>query len=88
MMGYSLIGDQYGRAFNRDDWDKIDDYDRIDVRANWLSPNATWSVTAWAKNIADDRHFLTSGAPDTTVHLRGHEISDPQSYGVKVQYNF
>lgn len=88
MLGYSAIGDQYGRAFNRDDWDKIDSYDRTDARINWLSPDGSWSVTAWVKNISDDRNFLTAGAPSTEAQVRTNEISDPRFYGLKVEYVF
>jgi len=88
MVGYSYIGEQYGRAFNRDDWDKINSYDVIDARLNWTSPDADWEITAWIKNIADDRDMITAGAPSTTTRLRTGEANAPQSYGLKVKYNF
>jgi len=88
MAGYSYIGDQYGRSFNREDWDKIEAYDTIDARITWTSSEDTFAISLWAKNISDDRHMITAGAPSTTTRLRTGEVTDPRSYGIKVQYNF
>jgi iron complex outermembrane receptor protein len=86
--GYSYVGEQYSRAFNRDDWDLVDSYDRLDTRISWTSPSEAFEVAAFVRNAADERDILRTNAPNTTGRTRAIELADPISYGVQVRYNF
>lgn len=86
--GYSYVGEQYSRAFNRNDWDKVDSYDNIDGRISWTSPEATYVIAAFVKNAGDDRDVLRYSAPSPDTRMQAAELSDPMSYGLQLRYNF
>jgi hypothetical protein len=47
-----------------------------------------WEVTAFVKNIANNRDIINRGRPSTVTQNAGATLSDPRIYGVKLQYNF
>ncbi|MFT5529288.1 MAG: iron complex outermembrane receptor protein [Alteromonadaceae bacterium] len=87
-VGYSYVGEQYTRAFNRSDWDLVDSYDRIDARLSWTSEDEAYVVAAFVRNGADERNFLYNNTPDTTGRSQSFQLSDPISYGLQLRYNF
>ena len=86
--GYSYVGEQYSRAFNRNDWDRVDSYDRIDARLSWTSPEETFELAAFVRNAGDERDALLYSTPSTVTRLQNVELSDPISYGLQLRYNF
>ncbi len=86
--GYSYVGEQYSRAFNRSDWDLVDGYDRIDARLSWTSQSEAFEVAAFVRNAADERDVLRYTTPSTVTRLQNAELSDPISYALQVRYNF
>jgi iron complex outermembrane receptor protein len=86
--GYSYVGEQYSRAFNRSDWDLVDSYDRIDARLSWTSESEAFEVAAFVRNASDDRNVLRKSAPNTTGRQQSVELSDPINIGLQVRYNF
>jgi iron complex outermembrane receptor protein len=86
--GYSYVGEQYSRAFNRSDWDQVDNYDRIDARLSWTSASEAFEVAAFVRNAADERDILRYTTPSTVTRLQNVELSDPISYGLQVRYSF
>ena len=86
--GYSYVGEQYSRAFNRSDWDQVDSYDRIDARLSWTSESEAFEVAAFVRNAADERDILRYTTPSTVTRLQNVELSDPISYGLQVRYSF
>lgn len=85
---YSYVGDQYSRAFNRDDIDKVDAYGSIDGRLAWTSPEEAFVVAAFVKNASNDRNVLRYSTPAPETRMQAAEISDPISYGIQLRYNF
>lgn len=85
---YSYVGEQYSRAFNRDDFDKVDSYDSIDARIAWTSPEESFVISAFVKNAGDDRNVLRYNTPAPETRMQAAELSDPISYGVQLRYNF
>lgn len=85
---YSYVGDQYSRAFNRDDFDKVDSYDSIDARIAWTSPEEAFVVAAFVQNAGDDRNVLRYNTPAPETRMQDAELSDPILYGVQLRYNF
>jgi iron complex outermembrane receptor protein len=86
--GYSYVGEQYSRAFNRSDWDLVDGYDRIDARLSWTSQSEAFEVAAFVRNAADERDVLRYTTPSTVTRLQNAELSDPISYALQVRYSF
>ncbi len=48
----------------------------------------TWEVTAFVKNIGDDRDVILRDRPSTVTDARVSDLTDPRTYGVRVTYNF
>jgi iron complex outermembrane receptor protein len=86
--GYSYVGEQYSRSFNRSDWDQVDSYDRIDARLSWTSASEAFEVAAFVRNAVDERDTLRYSTPSTVTRLQNVELSDPISYGLQVRYSF
>lgn len=85
---YSYVGEQYSRAFNRDDWDKVDSYNSIDGRVAWTSPEESFVISAFVKNAGDERNVLLNSTPSPETRMQAAELSDPISYGLQIRYNF
>jgi iron complex outermembrane receptor protein len=86
--GYSYVGEQYSRAFNRSDWDLVDSYDRIDARLSWTSESEAFEVAAFVRNAGDERNVLRKSSPNTTGRQQSVELSDPINFGLQVRYSF
>lgn len=86
--GYSWIGEQYTRSFNRDDWDKVESYDNLDARVSWTSPDETYVISAFVKNAGDERDLIHRSAPFPDTRGASGEYTDPVTYAVQVRYNF
>jgi iron complex outermembrane receptor protein len=86
--GYSWVGEQYTRSFNRDDWDKVDSYDNIDVRVSWSSPEDTYVISAFVKNAGHERDLIYRSAPFPDTRGSSGEYTDPVTYAVQLRYNF
>ena len=86
--GYSYVGEQYSRAFNRSDWDLVDSYERVDARLSWTSESEAFEVAAFLRNASDDRNVLRKSAPNTTGRQQSVELSDPINIGLQVRYSF
>jgi|TARA_B110000091_G_scaffold41352_1_gene44800 iron complex outermembrane receptor protein len=85
---YSYVGEQFSRAFNRDDWDKVDSYNSVDGRLAWTSPEESFVVAAFVKNASDERNVLLNSTPAPETRMQATELSDPILYGIQVRYNF
>jgi len=85
---YIYTGEQYMSPFNLDEYDEIDSWDRWDARASVGSVDESWEVTAFVKNISDDREIMLRDRPSTVTHAMVTSLSDPRTFGVRLVYNF
>ena len=85
---YMYNDEQYTTAFNVDEYDLIDDWDRWDARLSVSSLEGVWEVIAYAKNIGDDREVTLRGRPDTTTNNAETSLTDPRMIGLRAIYNF
>jgi iron complex outermembrane receptor protein len=85
---YMYADEQYMTAFNLDEYDLIDDWDRWDARLSVKSPEQTWEATAYVKNIGDDREILLRDRPSTVTNNMGTSLAEPRTYGLRLTYNF
>ena len=85
---YYWQDEMYGRLFNRE-VDKIDDWDVWNAQAYLTSPNDTWFVRAFIKNIADDDNPVGMYLTDPSSGLWTNVFTiEPRTYGLAVGYNF
>jgi iron complex outermembrane receptor protein len=85
---YMYTGEQYMSAFNRDDYDNIDSWDRWDANLVLRPQPGKWTATAWVKNISDDREIVSRGRPSTVNHLAAVTLTAPRTYGLRLAYDF
>ncbi|CAA0121936.1 Colicin I receptor [Halioglobus japonicus] len=85
---YYYQGEQWMTPFNNPQYDKVGSWDRWDARLNAAAPDLEWEVTAFVKNIADNREIINRGRPSTVTHNAQTTLTDPRIYGIKLQYNF
>jgi iron complex outermembrane recepter protein len=85
---YYYQGNQWMTPFNDPLYDKVSSWDRWDARINAADHDLTWEVTAFVKNITDDREVVTRGRPSTVTQNAQTTLTDPRIYGLRLQYNF
>jgi iron complex outermembrane receptor protein len=85
-MGYAYKGDQYFTEFN-DERMSSDAYGILDANVKYVSPDGSWSVNLWGKNLTDE--FVQSGAfaISTSRTIAGTYLP-PRQYGVTIGYDF
>ena len=97
-LSYMYTGEQYMSEFNLDDYtfgdvtyeslDYVDSWDRWDARLHVRPAAGAWSMTAFVKNLTDDREIISRGRPGSTSHVRGRGLSDPRTYVLRLGYEF
>lgn len=85
---YFYTGNQWMTPFNNSQYDKVGSWDRWDARLIAAALDQQWEVTAFVKNITDDREIVNRGRPSTVTQNAVTTLTDPRIYGVKLQYNF
>jgi len=64
-----------------------DSYDRVDLRATWISATGNWIVSGFVNNIFDDigvLQVLRHGQSEMFRHSAG--TTAPRMYGVELTY--
>lgn len=78
--------DMYFTPFNTD-YAEGGDYDLVNAKVSYFSPNEQWEVSAFVRNATDDEYLLTttvSGINAGTLVLFG----PPRTIGVEARYTF
>lgn len=81
-------GEQWMTPFNDPLYDEVGSWDRWDARLNAITEDGVWEVTAFIKNISDDREVITRGRPSTVTQNAVTVLTDPQVYGLRLDYHF
>ncbi|MCK9504981.1 MAG: TonB-dependent receptor [Porticoccaceae bacterium] len=63
----------------------IDEYGILDLYAGVRSPNETWELMLWGKNVSDE-YYWTNVVPGSDTIAR--QAGMPPTYGVTFSYNF
>ncbi|MGI9265620.1 MAG: hypothetical protein ACR2QU_11880, partial [Gammaproteobacteria bacterium] len=67
----------------------LDSWGRGDLRASWLSPSSAMTITAFVKNVSDDRYATdASGGTIADGFLRTEYLIAPRLYGLALNYKF
>ncbi|MFT4518336.1 MAG: iron complex outermembrane receptor protein [Halioglobus sp.] len=85
---YLYRGDQWSTEFNNDEYDRVDDWSQVDVRVTAISEEQEWQLTAFVRNISDDRATIGRGRPSTVTQNAQTQLTNPRIYGFTAQYNF
>lgn len=78
---WSYTGERWPQGGGNVPRTEIPSYDRWDIRANWTSPNAVWTVGAFVQNVLNDIGISEAIAIDG----RG-ALTEPRSAGVHVRW--
>jgi outer membrane receptor protein involved in Fe transport len=85
---YYWQDDMYGRIFNRP-IDRIEDWDIWNAQANLSSPDESWYLRAYVKNIGDDDNVVGMYVTDPSSGLFTNVFTiEPRTYGLAVGYYF
>ncbi|WP_170287372.1 TonB-dependent receptor [Halioglobus maricola] len=84
---YMYTDEQYTSPFNNS-YDTLDSWDRWDARLSAGSTDLTWEVTAYVKNITDDRQVILKSEISTTQQVAEYDLTEPRTYGIRLTYNF
>ncbi len=85
---YYWQDEMYTRLYNRE-VDKIDAWDIWNAQANLVSPDESWYLRAYVKNIADDNHFVGQFLSSASSGLFTNVFTlEPRTYGLAIGYNF
>ena len=85
---YYWQDEMYTRLYNRP-VDRIDSWDIWNAQANLLSPDESWYVRAYVKNIADEDNFVGMYLSSASSGLFTNVFTmEPRTYGLAIGYNF
>jgi iron complex outermembrane receptor protein len=85
---YTWVDEMYTNPGNTENG-KLDSWDRFDARMTWTAPSGKLALTAYVKNISNDRHSTdASGGTISDGFLRTELLSDPRMYGLQLNYRF
>jgi outer membrane receptor protein involved in Fe transport len=85
---YYWQDEMYSRLFNKE-IDRIDSWDVWNAQANLWSPDDSWYVRAFVKNIGDEDHIVGMYVTDPSSGLYTNVFTiEPRTYGLAVGYNF
>jgi iron complex outermembrane receptor protein len=85
---YTWVDEMYTSPDNSENG-MLDSWGRFDARMTWTSPSQQLALTAFIKNISDDRHSTdASGGTITDGFLRTELLSEPRMYGLQLNYRF
>ncbi|TDG15214.1 TonB-dependent receptor [Seongchinamella unica] len=93
--GYELLlrvdyywqDDMYTRLYNRP-VDRIDAWDIWNAQANLVSPDNSWYLRAYVKNIADEDNFVGMYLSSASSGLFTNVFTmEPRTYGLAIGYN-
>jgi iron complex outermembrane receptor protein len=85
---YIYTSEQWMTPFDDPLYDEVGSWDRWDARLNAATNDGVWEVTAFIKNIADDREVITRARPSTVTQNAVTVLTDPRIYGLRLDYHF
>ncbi|GAB5451388.1 MAG: hypothetical protein Hals2KO_17160 [Halioglobus sp.] len=85
---YFYTHDSWGTPFNNPQYDKFDAYDTWDARLTAATSDQKWQVTAFVRNIEDDREIISVGRPSTVTQNAQYTLLAPRMTGISVDYTF
>jgi iron complex outermembrane recepter protein len=85
---YYWQDEMYTRLYDRQ-VDRIDSWDIWNAQANLLSPDQSWYLRAYVKNIADEDNFVGMYLSSASSGLFTNVFTmEPRTYGLAIGYNF
>jgi len=88
MASYMFTSEQTMSPFNNEEYDYVGSWERWDARIGAAAMQGNWELTAYIKNIANDRDIVLRNRPSTVTHNATASLTQPRIYGVRLDYNF
>ena len=88
LASYMYTSEQYMSPFNNDDFDYVGSWDRWDARLVAASLAGNWALTAFVKNISDQRDVVLRNRPSTVTHNASASLTQPRIVGLRLDYSF
>jgi iron complex outermembrane receptor protein len=67
-------------------------YENVDARLNWYSPNETFSITAWVRNVFDEEQNTSISAnnyrPEDAGRYQTFAFTPPRMVGIDLKFHF
>ncbi|MFT7383934.1 MAG: hypothetical protein ACI90G_001517, partial [Urechidicola sp.] len=83
---YSYIDDVYFAAF-QDPLDLAPAYDRLDLRATWMSRSEEWQVSAFVNNVQNEIGIRQiQRGTESEGFRRSAQVTEPRVYGLELAY--
>ncbi|MFT6117930.1 MAG: iron complex outermembrane receptor protein, partial [Candidatus Azotimanducaceae bacterium] len=83
---YSFIDDVYFAAF-QDPLDLAPAYDRLDLRATWMSRSEEWQVSAFVNNVQNEIGIRQiQRGTESEGFRRSGQVTEPRVYGLELAY--
>jgi iron complex outermembrane receptor protein len=60
----------------------------LDLGMTWISPQGTWEVSVFGKNVTDERYVVSGHANGLTQGWATAVVGRPAEWGLSVSYNF
>lgn len=85
-VSYSYVGEQYMSPFNLNQYDRVEGWDRWDAQLG--ASYGPWSLSAFVKNIADERNWIFRERPSTVTrnYGPGTQLSEPRTWGLRLSH--
>ncbi len=83
---YTTYTDDQLSGFNNLQHDVIDSYTLSNLDLTLLSNDNSWSVSAWVRNIEDDRNVQATQTP--LLGMAFSQYGPDMTYGARFNYNF
>jgi iron complex outermembrane receptor protein len=87
-LSYFYTDEHWATPFNNPLYDEVGSFDAWDARLSATSPDQAWEVTAWVKNIEDDRELVGIARPSTVTQNAQSSLQAPRTYGLRLSYSF
>jgi len=88
MASYMFTSEQTMSPFNNDEYDYVGSWERWDARFAAASMQGHWELTAYIKNISNDRDVVLRNRPSTVTHNATASLTQPRIYGLRLDYSF
>ena len=85
---YSWVDEMYTDVFNSDNG-RLDSWGRVDANIVWASNDRNLTISAFIKNINNERHATdASRGTATDGYQRSETVIDPRLYGLRLNFKF
>ncbi len=87
-VSFTWTDDYFRRGFNRNDFDKVDDRTRTDLRLIWRSVDERYEMELFVQNLEDESVYARTIAVETPTAAVEFGLLPPRVFGVRFGYHW